>query len=297
MLFQGAEVTKLLSKSPLLKARYFVVQDEDTVIIDSNERMAAKIEELANKLQEIPAEEIDDAFSEGIEASEVDALLTDSEEGNVIHSSQTMEYDGPSYDEMIAAAEAEIQQMRQRAEEEIEQLRQSVMKEAELEGRENGYHQGFEEGLIKGQNEYEAKQKEIKEKENMLVSQYERKLAEVEPILVDTLSNIYEHIFEVDLSGHRNIVMHLIENTLHRIDGCMNYIVRVSKEDYGYVSMQKQAVLDKCVVGSAKLEIVEDITLSANECLIETESGIYDCSLGTELKELKKQLMLLAYEG
>lgn len=297
MLFQGAEVTKLLSKSPLLKARYFVVQDEDTVIIDSNERMAAKIEELANKLQEIPAEEIDDAFSEGIEASEVDALLTDSEEGNVIHSSQTMEYDGPSYDEMIAAAEAEIQQMRQRAEEEIEQLRQSVMKEAELEGRESGYHQGFEEGLIKGQNEYEAKQKEIKEKENMLVSQYERKLAEVEPILVDTLSNIYEHIFEVDLSGHRNIVMHLIENTLHRIDGCMNYIVRVSKEDYGYVSMQKQAVLDKCVVGSAKLEIVEDITLSANECLIETESGIYDCSLGTELKELKKQLMLLAYEG
>jgi flagellar assembly protein FliH len=60
--------------------------------------------------------------------------------------------------------------------------------------------------------------------------------------------------------------------------------------------MQKQEVLYKCVTESAKLEVVEDITLSQNECLIETESGIYDCSVGTELQELKKQLLLLCYQ-
>ena len=41
----------------------------------------------------------------------------------------------------------------------------------------------------------------------------------------------------------------------------------------------------------------EDVTLKKNQCLIETDGGIFDCSLGVELKELKKQLLLLSYDG
>ena len=61
--------------------------------------------------------------------------------------------------------------------------------------------------------------------------------------------------------------------------------------------MQKEALLEAGGVVNAHFDIVEDLTLKKNECLIETESGIFDCSLGIELKELKKQLLLLSYEG
>ena len=48
---------------------------------------------------------------------------------------------------------------------------------------------------------------------------------------------------------------------------------------------------------NATLEIVEDRTLNKNECLIETEDGIFDCSLSTQLTELKRKLQLLSYTG
>ena len=43
------------------------------------------------------------------------------------------------------------------------------------------------------------------------------------------------------------------------------------------------------------LEIIADMTLSKNDCMIETEGGIFDCGLGTQLQELGKQLKLLSY--
>ena len=44
------------------------------------------------------------------------------------------------------------------------------------------------------------------------------------------------------------------------------------------------------------MELVEDMTLSRSQCFIETENGIYDCSLDTQLSELKRKLKLLSYE-
>lgn len=286
----------MLSRSPLLKASSFVMQNDEAIVIDSNERMAAKIEEIAHSLEQVEQEDFGDSFSEGIEAAQVAALLSEDNSGSMIHSANEQVYEGPSPEELIGQAENEIREMKERAEAEIAENRSRAMQEAAEEGHRQGYDQGYQEGLRQASMENDARKRELDERAHILQEEYERKLSEVEPTLIDTLTNIYAHIFEVDMSNYRNVIMHLIETTLHRVDGCENYLVRVSKEDYPYVSMQKQNVLEKCVTGSAKLEVVEDITLAANECLIETDSGIYDCSVGTELKELKKQLMLLSYQ-
>lgn len=285
----------MLSRSPLLKANSFVVQNEDAVVIDSNERMAAKIEEIASSLKNVEQNDLN-TFSEGIEAGQVAALLTGEEEGNVIHQPEQPVYDGPTPEELIAEAQAEIENMRRAAQANLNSERDATLRRAMEDGHRQGYQEGFEEGRRQAALENQAKERELEEKERMLQEEFQRRLAELEPMMLDTLTNIYEHVFEIDMSGNRNVIMHLVENTLHRIDGGANYLVRVSKEDFPYISMQKQAVLEKCITSSANLEVVEDITLAADECLIETDSGIYDCSVGTELKELKKQLMLLSYE-
>ena len=46
---------------------------------------------------------------------------------------------------------------------------------------------------------------------------------------------------------------------------------------------------------STTVDVVEDAAVAKNECMIETENGIYDCGLGTQLDELRKKLMLLAF--
>ena len=44
------------------------------------------------------------------------------------------------------------------------------------------------------------------------------------------------------------------------------------------------------------LEIISDMTLAPSGCMIETENGVYDCSLDTQLAELGRKLKLLSYE-
>lgn len=73
-------------------------------------------------------------------------------------------------------------------------------------------------------------------------------------------------------------------------------MLHVSKEDYPYVSMQKKQIMAGAVSANSFVEVVEDITLSQNECLIETDNGVFDCGLGTQLSELKQKLRLLSYE-
>ena len=42
-----------------------------------------------------------------------------------------------------------------------------------------------------------------------------------------------------------------------------------------------------------ELELIADSTMDGNECLIETDSGVFDCSLGTQLENLIKDIRSL----
>ena len=124
---------------------------------------------------------------------------------------------------------------------------------------------------------------------------YDRQIEVLEPQFVDTITGIYEHIFHVELSSYREILTSLISDTLHKLEGTRSFIIHVSKDDYAYVNMQKRQVLSGAVSESTSVDVVEDLTLEKNECMIETENGIFDCGLGTQLSELKARLALLAW--
>lgn len=119
---------------------------------------------------------------------------------------------------------------------------------------------------------------------------------ELEPQFVDTITGIYEHIFHVELGEYREILAHLITTTMRKAESNKVFLIHVSKEDYPYVSMQKKQIATGATAPNSTVEIVEDITISPNECLIETEGGIFDCGLGTQLSELRQKLKLLSYE-
>ena len=54
----------------------------------------------------------------------------------------------------------------------------------------------------------------------------------------------------------------------------------------------KDEILDR-VGHDITLEILPDSTMEGNSCIIETDSGVFDCSLGTQLENLIKDIRSL----
>lgn len=288
-----------MSKGGLLKSSWVMVNPVDTRIIDSNALAEMKLKELSMKVAAELNEDIHftDEFTQGIDAAQVEELVG---EENL---EEEIPEISPSEEAMHRAAE-EIENMKQQAMAEIEQARQSLFEEAKQagfqqgfdEGRQEGYEQGHQEGLNSVQQQREQIFAEASEKIAQIEHEYKTKVDELEPRFVDTLTGIYEHIFQVSLKNSRDLVVHLIGNTMKNLEGNSGYLVHVSKEDYPFVSMQKKEIVKGTSIQVESIDLIEDATLQKSECMIETGNGVFDCSLGTQLEALREELMLLSYE-
>ena len=273
-----------------LVKQYYAVEAEETRVIDANEAVRRRMETAPKKTLKAAAV---DGFMSGLNAEEID-LSSEGEgaaESNVIKAREDIQA-------MLEQARAEAQTILDRANKEASKLIKDAIAQAEAEKNsilDQARQQGYEAGQGKAQAEADMARKEYQEKARQLEAEYQRQLDELEPQFVETITAIYEHIFQVELGNNRAVLEHLISNTMHKLEGGGNVLVHVSKEDYTYVTMQKDQILAGTASGTGVVEIVEDMTLGKNECLIETDSGIFDCSLGTQLEGLKQKLMLLAW--
>lgn len=289
--------------SNLLKRGMTLLNEEETRIIDSNARMAQKLTGSSTR-RITPQPEDKDGFSRGLSAEVLDALTgEDGEPGGFSGELRAESLEGQSGyaepGEEAADAGPALEELRQQAELEIENMKQEAAALLETERNstlEAAKKQGYQEGYAAGMQEVDDMKSRLAAQKESLERQYQELMDELEPRFIDTLTGIYEHIFKVELSGYRDIVVELLANTMRKIDGGRNYIIHVSKDDYPYVSMQKKRIAEGVSMTNASLEIIEDITLSKNQALIETEGGIFDCSLGTQLSELNQKIRLLSYE-
>lgn len=55
----------------------------------------------------------------------------------------------------------------------------------------------------------------------------------------------------------------------------------------------KQGGTEKCVSEGVEFDITEDDSLKENQCIIETDQRIIDCSLDVQLQNLKDQIKML----
>ncbi|MFR0801376.1 MAG: FliH/SctL family protein [Suilimivivens sp.] len=168
-----------------------------------------------------------------------------------------------------------------------------IQKKAYEEAREDGYRDGERQG----RQEAEAVKAEYQQKLKELQAAFEKEERELEPRFIEALTGIYEHIFKVDLSGYHELVTTLLCNTMQKIEGSRNLLIHVSGNDYENVKENKERLQKEAGGSAVSVEIAEDKTLSAGQAMIETENGVYDCSLDTELSELTRKLKLLSYEA
>ena len=122
----------------------------------------------------------------------------------------------------------------------------------------------------------------------------EEKLQEMEPMVIEELTEIYDHVFKAGLKDQKEIIFHLLDTTLHRIDSGREFIVRVSQTDYEYINTRKDALLTG--MPGVRMDLVADVTMKRGEGIIETGGGLFDCSIDVELQELKNRIHMLAYQ-
>ncbi len=277
-----------LSKN-LVKFNNVVVKEEGKRIIDSNTLVAEKIQSLTALLEEEnSSESFAEGFTAGLNADQVEQLLADPEkvEMDTQQAGEVIKNANEEAEQIIASAQAEADSILLTAKGDAAKVKADAIRT----GHDEGYQVGFDEGLkkaSKAEETYRAKQQQLEEA-------YEKKLEEIEPQFIEVLTGIYSHIFHIDLSSKKELVLYLLKDTIRNIEGGKNFLVHVSKDDYALVNEHKQELL--AGIGSTNMvEIIEDLTLPTMQCFVETEGGIFDCSLGTELELLEKELKLLSY--
>ena len=290
-----------MSSQSLFKAGFVKLDSDEVRVINSNDRISQKLDALREmpSYQETVMKE-EEAYMDEAENEETSAAEPDGQsDAQLVESSldenatKLIEQANSRAEQIIADANAQAQQIIADAQAKSQADAGRALEQAQQQG----YTQGYSEGNQKAVQETQAKMAELSEKEAAMEQSYQEKLSNMEPYLIDKLTDIYDHIFAVDLSEYRNVLFHLISNTLHALDNTDTYLIHVSEQDYQFVSMQKAQIAEDGGVKPSMLEFVEDRTLGKNECLIETPDGIYDCSLSVQLTELKRKLLLLSYSG
>lgn len=289
----------------LYKSSWVVVSNDEKCVIDSNSRMEQRIEELeALRQSRVNAptgygEETGDGeaeFVSGLGGEELDALLADNTEGaggSIIKAAAKEQ--GPDLEEIKAQA----QEMLDDAQAQIDEMREAAKREIEMQRRqavEEGNRQGYDVGHQQAMAEMDDIRQALLDEKRQLEEEYDRMVENLEPRFIDTITEVYSHIFGIELAENRDILVHLIDATLRRVESSRTFIVHVSQEDYPFVNMQKQELMEGATAGKGMVEIIEDIALGQGACLIETDGGIFDCGIDTQLQALTNKLRVLSFE-
>ncbi len=179
-----------------------------------------------------------------------------------------------------------------------ELLKEKIRQKAEEEkaavldaARQEGYEEGRQR-MLQEQAELEAS---YAEKERLLESEYENKLRELEPMATEVIMKLLEHLTGVFLESRKGVVTYLVTKALSDADRSNSFLIKVSKEDLDEVkgaADDLRALFEREVT----LEVVQDSLLKKGECMIETDSNIIDCSLGTQLEGLLEDIRLLSVQ-
>lgn len=266
------------SLSNLIKAGFFRVDREDTMVINSDkkiEKFMPEIFQTANSSNEFA---VAGEFQEGIHAVHIEETEQEREAENEI------------------AFEEEKAIILEQARQEAENIVASAKIEAENQQKqayEMGKVQGYEEGKKIAESELiEAKQQLEAEKADIQM-QYEQQIAEVEPQFVNLVADLVEKMTGVIAEERKEVIIYLLRRGLKQTGRSKNIVVVVSEEDFAFVNKEKEMLM-QCIGKDCMFDIIEDRKLTKNQCMIETEGQSINCSLDIQLHGLIEDLRLLA---
>ena len=275
--------------SNLIKSVYFNVQQEEKRVIDSDSHIKEFIPELQTKEDElnfIP-------LSLGIETMQavVDGYLSSSDSMNddILtgdDSAMPSEEDRQTALQLIENAKQEAEDILQEAREHTEEIKNQAYEE--------GKELGYADGLAAAKEEMEEIEQELVKKEAQMVKDYQQQLESLEPAFVDVMVKLIQKVTGILVEDKKDILLYLIDRSIRQLEKPKSILLRISKEDMvmviSHIDKLKEAVAE-----GVEFDVVEEVTLTKNQCIIETDQKMFDCSLDAQIENLVEQLKLLTY--
>jgi flagellar assembly protein FliH len=255
----------------VIKAYSIRYEEETKKTIDTHLRIDKELEERRKALMAAAMPDPEEGFVEGIPALVVDQLPseTDKEKAALI------------LEDAKAEAENIINQAKKDAE--------VIKNEAYLAAQKKGY----EEGVLQANKETQKLKADCEAQARSLKEEYDRMAYSMEPQIADIIAALVEKITGIVIEDREEVILYLVDKTLKNLEKCDEYTVRVSKEDFEFVSMRKNLLL-AAIGREVPLYIVEDMNLKKNQCLVETEFKVINCSLDVQMNNLIQDLKLIA---
>lgn len=290
MLFREAEVTRLLSK--LNKNDYVISGNRVTRIIDANDMIMERMRQIEQEQEQERREELLRKRREAMEAAGEDGEIPFVEG---LFPEELMLEPEPEID-YVAQAMEQAQQIVSEANASAAGIKDEAYREAEIlkeMARKEGFEKGYREGSDKAQAELDVEQQRLNQLEQERRETYDRMLRQMEPELLDTILTVFDKVFRMQFGGKRELLLHLVTNAMRGIRETKQYKIRVCEEELAAVREEKDQ-LTRMVGADVLIDIVADPDLHVGQCVIDTDSGLYDCSLDVELDALIRDLKSLS---
>ncbi len=284
----------------------FNMKQTDERVIDYNEVISNKIASFKSKLAKEKLEA--DGFVSGLDADTVEVLISEGQDdiaATLVGDNDSLaeagfEVNGPG----AGVGEDDLRELAGNiisdANEKARQIVEDAMREAEeikatafSQGIEQGRTQGYDEGIARAGAEYQTLINQAKSERESLSQDYAKRRENMERELVDTLLEVFEKVTHTIAEDNREIVLHLINQVMTNTEATGDILIKVSKEDYPFL-VENQGKIYCSSPKDINLSILEDTTVVKNQCIIETDGGVFESSLDIQLEQLIKDIKLLS---
>jgi len=206
------------------------------------------------------------------------------------------EYQPPPQPEAVPdleAIRAEAEAIRLKALQEAERIREQARRE--------GYQQGYEQGYLDGERDaHQQAHQELQRTIEQLRAQVAQVIEAAQARCTAYLSEAESQMVALALEAVRKVVREevrmqpehvvaIVREVLRRLPPSGHVRVRVNPLDLETVRAQRNTLL-QVIEGIEGIEIVEDRRVEQGGCIVETEQGVYDARIRTQLAEIERAI-------
>jgi flagellar assembly protein FliH len=164
-----------------------------------------------------------------------------------------------------------------------------VAARAAAKARDEGYDEGFNQGFADGKAEAEelrlAAADELDAAKKEKLAAIEAAEGDIVSVIISLVEKIVSNAYQLD----RDVILTLVRVGLLGVKTTNDVRVRVCPGDYEFVSARKSELM-MMTEGLSDFEIIRDFSLNGGDCIIETQLGSIDASLGAQIQNLKRDV-------
>lgn len=264
--------------SNLLRQCFIAQTETEMRVINSNERINERLKQTESKKYTFPnldTEDNENSFEGGIEAQEIDLEAIREE---VLAKAQA------EADSIVVAAKTEAENIRQEAENHAQALYE--------EHKKIGYAEGAKQKEEELEHTRVSMLEELRIRQEELTQDYETKLSTMEADVVSAVISVFDRVFHIQFDDKREILLALVVNLLEEEDPGKQIRIRVNEKNRVMLEEHLEELQEKVGHG-VEIEFLHDTKLSDEQCRIETEYGVFDCGIDTQLSGLLKDIRSL----